>query len=68
MKELKEKVSQLRQLGSDLESACEGEKKKELEECRPFFRKERAYTRLLQMRNRQLVKEEGSGHWTVGDD
>ena len=68
MKELKEKVSQLRQLGSDLELACVGEKKKELEECRPFFRKERAYTRLLQMRNRQLVKEEGSGHWTVGDD
>ena len=57
MKNLKEKVSRLQLLGSQLESACEGEKKKEVEECRPFFRKEREFTRLLQMRNRHLVKE-----------
>ena len=57
VKELKDKVSQLQLLGSQLESTCEGEKKKELEECRPFFRREREYTRLLQMRNRHLVKE-----------
>ena len=57
MKKLKEKVFQLQILRSQLESTCEGKKKKELEECRPFFRKEREYTRLLQMRNRHLVKE-----------
>ena len=61
VKELKEKVSELRLLGSELESACGSDKKKQLEACRPFFRKEREYTRLLQMRNRQLVKE--SGQW-----
>ena len=57
VKELRKKVSQLQLLGSQLETTCEGEKKKELEECRPFFRREREYTRLLQMRNRHLVKE-----------
>ena len=57
MKKLKEKVFQLQILRSQLESTCEGKKKKELEECGPFFRKEREYTRLLQMRNRHLVKE-----------
>merc|ERR1712181_30816 len=57
VKKLKEKVSRLQLLGSQLESTCEGERKKEQEECRPFFRKEREYTRLLQMRNRHLVKE-----------
>ena len=57
VEKLKEKVSQLQLLGSQLESMCEGDKRKEVEECRPFFRKEREYTRLLQMRNRHLVKE-----------
>ena len=57
MKKLKEKVFQLQILRSHLELTCEGKKKKELEECRQFFRKEREYTRLLQMRNRHLVKE-----------
>ena len=57
VKELRKKASQLQLLGTQLESTCEGEKKKELEKCRPFFRKEREYTRLLQMRNRHLVKE-----------
>ena len=55
--ELKEKVSELQLLGIELESACGSDKKKQLEECRPFFRREREYTRFLQMRNRQLVKE-----------
>ena len=63
--ELKEKVSRLRLLGSELELVCRDEKKKQLEECRPFFRKEREYTRLLQMRNMQLLKERGE--WTVGE-
>ena len=63
--ELKEKVSRLRLLGSELELVCRDEKKKQLEECQPFFRKEREYTRLLQMRNMQLLKERGE--WTVGE-
>ena len=68
VKELKEKVAQLQLLGRGLESACGGEEKKQLEECQPYFRKERVYTRLLQMRNRQLVRESGSGQWESTTD
>ena len=57
---LREKVSELNELGEDLEAACEGEKKTSEEYCRPFFRKEREYTRILQMRNRRLVMQMGT--------
>ena len=57
---LQEKVSELKELGEDLEAACEGEKKTTEEYCRPFFRKEREYTRILQMRNRRLVMQMGT--------
>ena len=57
---LQEKVSELKELGQDLEAACEGEKKTTEEYCRPFFRKEREYTRILQTRNRRLVMEMGT--------
>ena len=57
VKGISEKLSQLQLLGKELEESCEGEKKREVEKCRSFFRKEREYTRLLQMRNRLLVKQ-----------
>ena len=57
---LQEKVSELKELGEDLEAACEGEKKTSEEYCRPFFRKEREYTRILQTRNRRLVMQMGT--------
>ena len=60
MSKLQEKVSELKELGQDLEAACEGEKKTTEEYCRPFFRKEREYTRILQTRNRRLVMEMGT--------
>ena len=60
MSKLQEKVSELKELGEDLEAACEGEKKTTEEYCRPFFRKEREYTRILQMRNRRLVMQMGT--------
>ena len=60
MSKLQEKVSELKELGKDLEAACEGEKKTTEEYCRPFFRKEREYTRILQTRNRRLVMEMGT--------
>ena len=57
VKGISEKLSHLQLLGKELEESCEGEKKREVEKCRSFFRKEREYTRLLQMRNRLLVKQ-----------
>ena len=60
MSKLQEKISELKELGQDLEAACEGEKKTTEEYCRPFFRKEREYTRILQTRNRRLVMEMGT--------
>ena len=60
MSKLQEKVSELKELREDLEAACEGEKKTTEEYCRPFFRKEREYTRILQTRNRRLVMEMGT--------
>ena len=60
MSKLQEKVAELKELGEDLEAACEDEKKTSEEYCRPFFRKEREYTRILQMRNRRLVMQMGT--------
>ena len=55
-----EGVARLEGLAREVEEACQGANQSSVP-CRPYYRTEREYTRLLRQRNRQLARARGTG-------